>query len=484
VTRLGLPPARLWVKLAAFAAVGVVLMHGVHLSIGKRISTRALAEEQEVLGRSIARLVARQAVDPLLLGDPVTLHELVASTATDGGDDVAYCFIVRDGRVVASSFGGTTPPALVGLRARGDQLPVIVRTGPGRARVLDLVEPILGGELGEVRLGLDMRTIGAVRRQIARQLGILAAAMIAAGLVAAFLMGRSIARPIDDILAAADRFDPSRDEPPPAVSPRGSRELATLGERFNRMTARLRAAHAEGERAREKIVATERLAALGSLVAGVAHEVNNPLAGLKNCVRRLERGELPDAKRREYLELMEEGLLRIEEVVRQLLDFGRPHEPRAEAVPAARLARESTGLVRPLLERRGVRIALLGFDDDEAHARADRRLVEQALVNLVLNAAYVTPDGGEVRVRLRRRGALVGLAVEDDGPGIPPELRDRILDPFFSTKPEGEGTGLGLSVTRTIVDAHGGELGFEFPARGTVATIWLPEAPGAARRSA
>jgi two-component system, NtrC family, sensor kinase len=78
---------------------------------------------------------------------------------------------------------------------------------------------------------------------------------------------------------------------------------------------------------------------------------------------------------------------------------------------------------------------------------------------------------------VRRAGGRVGIAVEDDGPGIPAEIRDRIVDPFFSTKPEGEGTGLGLTVTRTIADAHGGELAFEFPpAGGTVAVLWLEAA--------
>jgi signal transduction histidine kinase len=89
----------------------------------------------------------------------------------------------------------------------------------------------------------------------------------------------------------------------------------------------------------------------------------------------------------------------------------------------------------------------------------------------------VTPDHGEIRVRVRTREGLVGIAVEDDGPGIPQDIRERILDPFFSTKPEGDGTGLGLSVTRTIASAHRGELTFEFPDRGgTVATIWIPPA--------
>ncbi|ACG74470.1 integral membrane sensor signal transduction histidine kinase [Anaeromyxobacter sp. K] len=480
-----LPRLRLWVKLALLAAVGVVVMHAAHLALGNRIATRAIAEEEEVLGRTIARLVAEQAADPVLLGDPVTLFELVSSAARDEGGHVAYCFIVRDGRVVATSFAGATPARLVALRPAGDQLPVVVASG--NRRVLDLVEPILDGSLGEVRLGLDLGTVQRARRQLAVHLGLLAVGIAAAGLAAALLMGRSIARPIEEVLAVADRFDPSRDEPVPALPPRGGREIAVLRDRFHRMLLRLRAAHEEQVRVRQKSVQTERLAALGSLVAGVAHEVNNPLAGLKNCVRRLERGDLPPAKEREYFSLMGEGLQRIEEVVQQLLEFGRPHPPRLEPIAASRLAQETLALVRPALDQRRVAATLLG-GEDVAPVLADRRLAEQAVLNLLLNAGYVTPDGGALRVRLVRRDGMVGIAVEDDGPGIPQEVRDRILDPFFSTKPEGEGTGLGLSVTRTILDAHGGELTFDFPARGgTVATAWFRAgghaAPGAGARA-
>jgi two-component system, NtrC family, sensor kinase len=466
----GRPPPRLWVKLAVLAALGVVAMHALHLVIGQRIAGAALAREQEQLGRRVTRLVAQQAADPLLVNDLITLNELVASAAADAPGRVSYCFIVRDGAVIVSSFPGATPPALVALRAKADLAPLVVRSGAGR--VLDLAEPILGGELGLVRLGLDMGRFYEAQRRLAIELGLLAVAVIVAGLGAALAMGRSIARPAAEILAAADRFDPSSPAEIPTVTPRGSRELAVLGERFNRMMHRLRAAHAEQERARQKGVETERLVALGSLVAGVAHEVNNPLAGLKNCVRRLERADLPEPKRREYLGLMEEGLARVEEVVRRLLDFGRPHPPRLEPVSASRLADESAALVRPLLERRRIRAVVTGTAG--CVALADRRLAEQAVVNLLLNAGYVTEDGGEVRIRLLRADGRVGIAVEDDGPGIPADVRDRILDPFFSTKPEGEGTGLGLSVTRTIADAHGGELAFAFPERGgTVATLWL-----------
>jgi signal transduction histidine kinase len=473
---------RLWVKLALLAAVGVVVMHAVHLALGFRAGMRTLAEEKERVGRRVARLVAQQAADPLLVEDRVTLQELVTSAAAEEPGRVSYCFILRGGRVVASSFEGETPRALVALRAPGDLAPVVVSDGP--LRILDLAEPVIDPGVGVVRVGFDMRGLLQTRRRLATELGLVALAVIAGGIAAALYTGRSIARPIAEILGATDRFDPAAPGQAPRVAPGGAHEIAVLGERFNRMMDRLRAAHAEQVRAREKGIETERLAAMGSLVAGVAHEVNNPLAGLRNCVRRLERGDLPEAKRREYLELMEEGLARIEDVVRRLLDFGRPHPPRLEPVAAARIARDAAAMIRVMLEGRGVRADLAGLDEGAA-AVADRRLAGQALLNLLLNAAYVTPDGGTLRIRIRRRPGQVGIAVEDEGPGIPEEVRERMLDPFFSTKPEGEGTGLGLPVTRTIVDAHGGELAFEFPpAGGTVATIWLREAAPAPAQAA
>jgi two-component system NtrC family sensor kinase len=464
------PRFPLWIKLALFAAVGVLVTHSISLALGARVATRSLAREQEALGRRIARLVAAQAAEAVLVNDLVALQEVVTSAAA--GEGIAYCFIVRNGHVIASSYSDATPRGLVELRANHDSPPVVV-VSKGR-RYLDLAEPILGGEPGVVRLGLDMGILQSTRRDLALLLGVLALAVIAAGLVAAFVVGRRVARPVNELLAVADRFDPSGEAL--LVAPRGQDEIAVLAERFNLMMTRLRTAYEEQVRARQKAVATERMAALGSLVAGVAHEVNNPLAGMKSCLHRLQREQLPSETHDEYIDLIEEGVERVEQVMKRLLDFARPRPTSLDTVSLADLAREGTALMPPLLHKRhiGLRETLDGAGD--ATVLADRKQVAQALLNVLLNAAYVTPEGGEIRVRLRRRPGQCGIAVEDDGPGIPNAIRHRIMDPFFSTKPEGEGTGLGLSVTRTIAEAHGGELSFEFPERGTIATLWLREA--------
>lgn len=466
---------RVWMKLAAMAALGVVAMHSVHLTLGNQIASRALAREEQQLGQALARLIAEQAADPLLINDLVALDTIASSAVSEEQRGVTYCFIVRDGEVVARSFEGATAPALVDLRPLGDHAPVVV-VAPDATRTLDLSAPIPGG-VGEVRLGLDMSAQVETREALQRELGLLALLMIGAGLAAALIVGRSLARPIHDLLRSAERFDLAHAEDLPSVSPRGTDEIAVLGDRFNHMLVRLKAVYREQQRVQQKSMETERMVALGSLVAGVTHEVNNPLAGLRNCVHRLSRPDLPLNKKREYLELMEEGLTRIEKVVQGLLDFSRPHPPALEATQLSELAGAATSLIAPQLARRKIAIRLLEIGPRE-NVLVDRHQIGQALVNLLLNAAYVTKDGGEVRLRMVERNLQQGLSVEDDGPGIPPEIRDRVLDPFFTTKPPGQGTGLGLSVTRTIVAAHGGELTFSFPPEGgTVATLWVNAAP-------
>lgn len=461
---------RLWMKLALLAAAGVVAMHAIHLSLGNRLASRALSFEQERLGRGIARLLADQASDAVLVNDRVALDAIVSTAAATGGQ-VGYCFITRDGEVLASSFGSQTPDALVRVHD-GASTSVVVLNGD--TRILDLQEPIMGG-VAQLRLGLDMSVVAQTRRALAIELGLLALALIVAGLLAAFVFGRSLAKPIDEILASTDSFDPRRPQWAP-IEPRGTDELAVLGDRYNQMLKRLRQAHLEQEAARLKTIEMERMAALGTLVAGVTHEVNNPLAGLKNCLHRLGRDDLSPQKRQEYLELMNEGLARIEVVVSGLLDFARPHEPRLEAIRTEELALSAVHLVQSQLARRKVQCVVEAREND-AMVLADRHRVGQALVNLILNAGAASPDGGTVRLRLFKDGAGAGVSVEDEGPGIPLALRERVFEPFFTTKPPGEGTGLGLSVTRSIIDAHQGRLEFSFPERGgTQARVWLTSA--------
>lgn len=464
------PRIRLWVKLALFAVAGVSVTHAIHLALASRVASRAIASEQTEHGRELARMIVQQATDAVLVDDSVMLQEIVDNAVAS--NRVAYCFIEREGTVLSSSFHGGTPPGLLSVRPQGGEVAQPILIESGAASYLDISEPILGGLGGWVRLGLGTELLRSTQEELGTLLGWVAAVVVLVGIGAAFVVGRRIAKPLSDLVVAADSFDPVVGGH--VVVERGSDEIADLVDRFNQMTARLQGAHEERQRLLQKNVASERLVALGQLVGGVAHEVNNPLAGLKNCLSWLRKNDLSETRRQEYLELMGEALGRIQEVVGRLLDFGRPRAMTLREERLNELAQEGAKLVRPVLKERGIEWREDPMEVVEGlKVLADRHQVAQALLNLLLNAAYVTPTGGEIRLRLRSRPSMAGIAVEDDGPGIPEAIRKRVLDPYFTTKPEGQGTGLGLSVTQSIVDAHGGELTFEFPERGTVVTIWL-----------
>ncbi len=466
------PWRRLWVKLAIFGALGVVVTHSVHLFVSGRTTSAALTRRLEKQGQTMARVVAEQGADAVLTEDRVTLQELVDTVSSSS--DVAYCFIHRNGTVLATSFRDGTPSGLVQLK-HGEQ-PMVIRRGD--AKYLDVHRKILGGRSGAVHVGLQLNVLKPVRQQLAVTLGLIALLVVAGGVLAAFVVGRRIARPVGEMVAALQHLDPSRE--PAELPQRSGDEIGKLTRMVNKMRSRLYRAHVAQELESKRQMQTEKLAALGTLLAGVAHEVNNPLAGLKNCQRRLCKADLPAERKEEYLSLMDEGLVRIERLVRQLLRFSRGGSIKRTPARMPGLIGSASRLVEPALRGGRVRLEIDTSASSKQRILVDEGQVEQALVNLLLNAAFVTPYEGVIRVRTRLRAAMVGIEISDQGPGIPAEIRHRVEDPFFSTKPEGKGTGLGLSVTRSIVDAHHGDLTFAFPEEGgTTITLWFPRDPSA-----
>ena len=226
----------------------------------------------------------------------------------------------------------------------------------------------------------------------------------------------------------------------------------------------------------EKLLQAEKMASVGLLAAGVAHEINNPLSGVMACLKALEEGTVRPERRVQYFATARDGLERIQQTVRGLLDFSRQRAPAPAQVSLEEVVSSCSRLIAPLIRKRQIEIEMT----DEARStvvHADRPQLMQAMVNLILNAAYVAPEGTAITVAKRASHEETGIEVADYGPGMSDDVIARACDPFFTTKPEGEGTGLGLAVTQGIARAHGGRLTFArraSPDTGTLATLWLP----------
>src|SRR5467141_1077763 len=204
---------------------------------------------------------------------------------------------------------------------------------------------------------------------------------------------------------------------------------------------------------------SERLAALGRITAGVAHEVKNPLNSMRLWLENLKES-LPEAKdsgAQQAVRVLDKEIDRLDAVVKRFLDFTRPVEVRLEATQLADLLKEVMQVAQPQLQKANVQVAqLLPIDVPEAYV--DRALLKQAVLNLVLNAAEAMPQGGQLRLVLSRRGEMAEIAVGDTGKGIPPENRQKIFQLFFTTRPGG--SGIGLASTFRIVQLHNGSIDF------------------------
>jgi len=221
----------------------------------------------------------------------------------------------------------------------------------------------------------------------------------------------------------------------------------------------------------------EKLAAVGHLAAGVAHEIRNPLSSIRGYAAYFGDKFAPGSEDRQAAEVMIREVDRLNRVISELIEFSRPSDLKRRPVALAELAAHAERLTRPDAVARGVTVDLSGTAGaPEIMADPDR--LSQALLNLCLNAIQAMPAGGVMTLAagLAPDGRAF-LEVADNGPGIVPEHRDRIFDPYFTTKPQG--TGLGLPLAHKIVAAHGGEIRVSAkPGGGTVMTVLLPVAAG------
>ena len=223
-----------------------------------------------------------------------------------------------------------------------------------------------------------------------------------------------------------------------------------------------------------KVLQTEKLASIGLLAAGVAHEINNPLTGIAACVSALKNGQLPEARQAYYLDVIENALSRMGTTVNSLLGYAR-HQPVGTTLLDARTSVASClPLIAPLLREKRVDVDLRIAAGD-AMVMGNGSQLAQATMNVLLNAIHASPTGSHVTVWNTRDDHRVGIHFQDQGTGIPRQNLHLVCDPFFTTKAEGQGTGLGLSVTQGIVQSHGGELAITSEeGLGTTVTFWLP----------
>jgi signal transduction histidine kinase len=333
-----------------------------------------------------------------------------------------------------------------------------------------------------------------------------------------FLLSRTVISPIKKMLAVTERI--AAGDYNQTVHVPGSAEIADLAESFNTMVVALRTNRTEVEQtvaslkqanrdlqsAREETVRSEKMASVGLLAAGMAHEIGTPLAAIIGYVGILAEELENDPVKADYLQRIETEYTRIDRIVRGLLDYARPTEAHSELTDSVAIIQNTI----ELLSGQGVlKQIVTSFlpDHDLPLIFVDPHQLQQVLINLLINARDAMPDGGRLEVQVsvrfderpfimgRRKNDVFGgysaatlkyvdalrwvtIAVSDSGAGIAPENLAKVFDPFFTTKEPGKGTGLGLAISARIIESFGGRITVESGQGGSTFIAWLPAVRG------
>jgi signal transduction histidine kinase len=294
------------------------------------------------------------------------------------------------------------------------------------------------------------------------------------------LVVRTISRPLQRITVAAVQVTEGGYGTEVDLR-RSNDEIGLLAESFNEMSRKMAADIESLRQMNEQLTRTEKLAAMGTLAAGVAHEVNNPLASISSLIQMMRSRKELDADSKEKLDLIASQIDRISQVTRDLTDFSRTR-------PAAKGPVDVNQVIETSLRLAGFDPQFQSLEIGKELAPslpriyADAGQLQQVVLNMLLNARDAMPNGGRLSLRTARRNGALAIEIADSGPGLDGERARQVFDPFFTTKPAGKGTGLGLAVCYGIVTAHGGtiEIGRN-EGKGARFTIILPIAENGQR---
>jgi signal transduction histidine kinase len=441
-------------------------------------------EAIERRGRSICEVMAIPITDALMYEDLGLILEtgMIENTIMEiqaRNQDLVRYVVVTDtrGKVIHSSdwnlLGQPFERALGEFTTGVDPVMEILEDVEGE-RILEGRTPlsISTKSWGSLTVGFSLEPIRKQVRAIAEQAGWVALLLMIGNSALTAIYVETLIRPILGLNRTIKRAT-AGDLSVRARSGTAA-EVGELANAFNRMMDEIEESRDREKVQRAQLAHTEKMAAVGTLAAGVAHEVNNPLNGIMTCIENM-RANLDDREMLErYFDLIHDGLQRIEHTVVNLLDFSR--ERRMELMPTSinHSLRHVAELTKYQLREGRVDVKL-DLDPKQPYVTADQFQMDQLFLNLVLNALQAMPGGGRLILRTIQKDGRVLAEVHDTGVGIPQERRERIFDPFFTTREVGEGTGLGLTVSDSIATAHGGTLEVEStPGHGSVFRVSFP----------
>ena len=314
-------------------------------------------------------------------------------------------------------------------------------------------------------------------------------------IVGIYLLSRIVIKPIYKLLAMTEEYQDGYEIP--SFSEISKNEIGNLSRSLSMMLKRLdenkkelqdhitslEKANVELQNAQDEIIRSEKLASVGRLSAGIAHEIGNPIGIILGYLDLIKKGNINEAEKSDFFNRVESEIIRVNDIIKQLLDFSRPSSGKSEKCHAHELIRSAVYIMRPqpMMEAIHIQIAL---DASKDEILVDPNYLQQVFLNIIMNAADALTiqdtsvdehDYKVLAVQSKNTDSFIEIQFKDNGPGISEEELDHIFDPFYTTKDPGQGTGLGLSVSYRIIESYGGTIIAEsHSGEGTTIIVKLP----------
>jgi signal transduction histidine kinase len=426
----------------------------------KRFLYQRLSSEGEMLVSSMAIPIINALLYEELgiIREGGLLDNFVADIMANRQLTPLYAMVLdQDGRVLAHSrfaeYGKIFADELTrsALESEGFlERPLFLEHKPARDLAMPLA--IAGKRWGCLRVGIPLDALHRELTLLGGQIVLFAVLFTLGALGIFFLVGNGLARPLSALARQMEELDSNLALQLPESGRRD--ELGALQNSFSRMLKRLRTSERERDQSVRQLLENERLVTAGRIVAGVAHEINNPLAGIQSTLYTLK--HKPESLEF-YLPLLQDEVERIAGIVSQLLDLSRAEEIDRKPIDSRELTRSILTICRLAIKDKKTSLQLQELGTPTTLV-CDAQKIQQVVLNLVLNAVDAMNGAGEVQISCGCVEKEFSLQLEDNGPGVPDHLKEQIFAPFFTTKAAGKGTGIGLAFCLNTIEKHGGSL--------------------------
>ena len=439
------------------------------LFVIEKREVKAIFEEQESMGIIRAKNIANMISSPLIYGDEEGIEE---SIEAELDEKLKYVVVYGKFRIPQGAtrfikdYEEIYEFSLLGEKVDqnsffSERKNLKIQDSGDILKILEIEIPIFvtGSQdrWGSIKIGLSLEETRKEMQQTRLMLLLIGGGGLLIGVVGAILLAQRITGPLKKLVEATVRI--SKGKLAQRIDITSQDEIGNLAKSFNKMSRQLLLTRKKMEEANIKLIQAEKLASIGRISAGIAHEIRNPLTSVKLNIQKLMQSENLNEIEKEHLDISQEGIKHMEKSIKDLLDFTRASELNVDWFSVEQVLEESIKTLADSLELKRVNL-VKNFQDELPQALVDGDKLRQVFLNILRNAHEAVEEGGQITISLsllkERLSEIIKVEIADDGCGIPEKEREIIFELFYTTK--ATGVGLGLAIARKIIEQHNGSI--------------------------